>query len=141
MSIWWRRTFAVCVAVAALASCTDKTTGKPEVGTPNTATLKPDNKPDDSLIISDGVGCRYPVIVQLKLNGSTEGPGGNIIEVSRETDHIRIEWNGETTHALIVNDAAWVFVKDTGGVTLLYDKDWKDWVPIKKLVLCPREYS
>ena len=140
VSIWWKRTLATCVAVATLASCTG-TTGKPKVGAPSTTTLTPDRKPDDSLILGqlggDDVSCRYGIVVQLKLNGSKEGPGGNIIEVSQESDHTRIEWNGETTHALIVNDMSWVFVTDPE-VTLLYDKHWG---PIKKLVLCPREHQ
>lgn len=142
MSIWWKQTLGICVAILALTSCTDKTGGKAEPGSQvATSTLTPDSKADDSLYLSDNiVRCKLTSVVQLKLNGSTTSPEGGIIEVSRQADHTRIEWNGETASApvLIVNDKSWVFLKGVGGVTLLYEKHWG---PIKKLVLCPREHS
>ena len=140
MSIWWKQTAAACLAIAALTGCTNQTEGKPgPEGTPVTSTLKPKSTQDGSFSLSDDtVTCKFPSVIQLKINGSTPGPSGNIINVSREIDHTRIEWNGETTHVLIVNDKRWVYLNGQNGVTLLYEKDWG---PIKKLVLCAREYS
>lgn len=142
MSTWWKQTLGICVAVLVLTSCANKTGGKPEPGGQvATSTLTPDSVPDDSIELSDDtVSCRTGGVIQLKINGSKTGPNGSVITVEREGDHIRIEWSGETTHALIVNDKAWVFLNGTSGVTFLYEnKD--NWGPIKKLVLCPRKHS
>lgn len=85
------------------------------------------------------MSCKLTSVIQLKIDGSTRGFDYGIIETSREKGHVRIEWNGETTHALIVNDKAWVYLKGASGVTLLYENK-EAWGPIKKLVLCPREH-
>ena len=143
MSIRWKQTLRICVAILALSSCTNKTGGKPEPGGQvATSTLTPGSVADNSIILSDDtVSCKLTSVIQLKIDGSTQGFDRSIIVTSREKGRVRIEWNGETASAptLIVNDKAWVSLKGTSGVTLLYEKDWRG--PIKKLVLCPREHS
>lgn len=140
MSISWKKPAVIaCITAVALSGCTEKKAGKPGANEQSmpTARLLPDREPDRSLILeSDGVGCKYAPVIQLKLDGSQKGFDGSIIDVSQQKDHIRIEWNGEVAHALVVNGKKWVFLRGMKGVTLLYKQEWG---PIDSLLLCSDE--